>query len=563
MQLQTFFPAASWLPAYRRAHLGGDVGAGLTVAVMLVPQAMAYAMLAGLPPVIGLYASTIPLVLYALFGTSKQLAVGPVAMVSLLVATSVGTLAKAGSAEYIGFALTLMLMVGVLQLVLGLARAGFVVNFLSHPVVSGFTSAAALIIGSSQLKHLLGVDIGRTSKVHETLAAVANGLGTAHLPTVFIGVSAVALMLVLRRVAPKVPGALVAVVLGTGAVIAFDLAAGGVAIIGAVPGGLPPLSMPSLSGDALATLLPAAIAISLVGFMESISVAQFFARKHGDRIDANQELIGLGLANLGGAFFSGYPVTGGLSRTAVNEQAGARTGLASLVTAALIVLTLLFLTPLFHALPKAVLAAIIIVAVTRLFDVAEVKHLYQSDRVDLGLLLLTFVATLALGIEEGILVGVGASLLVFVARRTRPHYAVLGRLPGEPVWRNVANFPEAVPEPGILALRFDASFYFGNVRFLQQRIEQEEARATTPIVGIVLAMHGVNALDSSAAAMLADVARQYAERGIAVHLAAVKGPVRAAIRRNHALERLFEGRVFLTTNRAVEALLARRDASKS
>lgn len=554
--LKRWMPITRWLPAYRRADLGSDLTAGITVAVMLVPQAMAYAMLAGLPPIVGLYASTVPLFVYALFGTSRQLAVGPVAMDSLLVATSVGAIAQAGTTEYIAYALILMLMVGVLQLALGLARAGFVVNFLSHPVVSGFTSAAALIIGSSQLKHLLGLELPRTAAVHETLAAVARSLGDVHGPTVIIGAGAIAIILALRRFAPRVPSALAAVVIGTLAVIALDLGAGGVAIIGAVPGGLPPLSVPAVDASTLTTLLPAALTIALVGFMEAISVGQFFARKHRERIDPNQELVALGLANVGGAFFSGYPVTGGLSRTAVNDQAGARSGLASLVTAALIVLTLLFLTPLFYSMPKAALAAIIMVAVTRLFDVSQVKHLWRTDRVDLGLLLVTFAATLAISIEMGILIGVGASLVVFVAQRTRPHYAVLGRLPGydEPVWRNVLNFPEAAPEPGVLALRFDASFYFGNVRYLQQRIEDEARCAAGPLRGIVLNMNAVNAVDSSASAMLVDLTDALAERGITVHLAAVKGPIRQVIARTRPLATRFVDRVFLTTEQAVTAL---------
>lgn len=550
MQLSKYLPALQWLRTYNRSDLGGDVGAGLTVAVMLVPQAMAYAMLAGLPPVIGLYASTVPLLLYALFGTSRQLAVGPVAMVSLLVLTGVSPLAAPGSAEYVGYALTLMMMVGVMQLGLGLLRAGFVVNFLSHPVVSGFTSAAALIIGSSQLKHLMGIDIPRSSKVHETVGNVVSHIGDTHLATLAIGAGAIATIVALRRFAPKIPGALVVVVLGTLAVVGLDLAAGGVAIIGNVPGGLPSITAPSLSGDALSVLLPTALAISLVGFMESVSVARFFARQHSYRIEPNQELIGLGMANIGGAFFGGYPVTGGLSRTAVNDQAGARTGLASILTAALIVLTLLFLTPLFHSLPKAVLAAIIMVAVSKLFDVGEVKHLWKTDRVDLGLLVVTFAATLLLGIEEGILLGVAASMLVFMVRRTQPHYAVLGRLPGEGVWRNVENFPEAQPIPGLLALRFDASFYFGNVRFLQQRIEAEEGRSAEPLAGIILDMAAVNALDSSAATMLVDLARELDERDIRLLLASVKGPVRATIARNHDLHAWFAERQYLTCDQA-------------
>ena len=552
MNLQRFLPIARWLPAYRRDDLPSDLIAGLTVAVMLVPQAMAYAMLAGLPPVVGLYASTVPMILYALFGTSRQLAVGPVAMDSLLVMVGVGALATPGSAAFISYALTLMLMVGAIQLVLGLLRAGFVVTFLSGPVISGFMSAAALIIGTSQLKHLLGIDLPR-AQVHTVWTLAAQRIGEINTATLAIGLLAIGVIKLLKRVAPRVPSALVVVVGGTLAVVGLGLDAAGVAVIGDVPRGLPPLSLPDVSLSTLSALFPIAFAIAVVAFMEAISVARFFAQTHKYAIDPSQELIALGVANLGGAFVSGYPVTGGLSRSAVADQAGARTPLAALVTAASIVLVLLFLTPLFRDLPKAVLAAIIIVAVTKLFNVAEARHLWRTDRVDLGTLLITFLATLGLGIQEGILVGVAVSIFVFVARRTRPHYAVLGRLRAEHVWRNVENHPDAVPEPGVLVLRFDVSFYFGNVEFLKDCIAREITQSAAPIRCVVLDMNGVNALDSSASAMLLDLLDTLAEQHIALHLAAVKVPVQRTIEKFEALAKGLQGRLFLTVERAVAA----------
>lgn len=541
-------PIARWLPAYRRADARADLIAGLTVTVMLVPQAMAYAMLAGLPPQVGLYAATVPMVMYALFGTCRQLAMGPVATDSLLVMIGLSAVATPGSSEYVGLAVTLMALVGAIQLTLGLLRAGFVVNFLSTPVVSGFMSAAALIIGASQLGQLLGVPIDR-GPVHQILADAAGKLGAVHAPTLALGLMAIATLLLLKRFAPRIPGALVVVLGGILAVVGLDLADTGVAIIGAVPAGLPPVAIPRF--ERIVELLPIALTLALVGFTEAISVGRFFARKHRYAIDPDQELIALGMANLGGSFFSGYPVTSGLSRSAVADRAGARTPMAALVTAAGMVLVLLLLTPLFAQLPKAALAAIIMVAVINLIGVAQVRLLWRTDRVDLGILALTFGATLGWGILPGILSGIAASIFVFVARRTRPHYAVLGRLPAERIWRQIEVHPEAEPEPGVLVLRFDVSFYFGNVQFLQDCMLRA-LDADPQIVGVVLDMQSVNAVDSSASAVLLDLVQRLDRRDVRLVLAAVKAPVQHTIRRHVALADALSGRCHLTVEAAVQ-----------
>jgi sulfate permease, SulP family len=524
-----WLPAVSWARSYERGFLKDDLIAGLTTAVMLVPQGMAYALLAGLPPIVGLYASVVPLVLYALFGSSRQLAVGPVAMVSLLVLGGVSALNPADTAQFVAYAVVLALMVGVIQLAMGVFRAGFLVNFLSHPVISGFTSAAALIIGFNQLQHVIGVKLTRTHHIHSIVGEAWSQLGAANLWAAVIGITGVVLLVVLKRYAPKFPRALVVVVLGTLFVVLVGV---DVRVVGEVPSGFPAPAIPLLEWATLKALLPSALTISLVSFMESISVAKAFAKKGGYTIDPNQELVGLGLANIGSAAFGGYPVTGGFSRTAVNAQAGARTPLASLITAGVIALVLVALTPLFEQLPKAVLAAIILTAVAGLVDWREVKHLWKVDRVDLGLLVLTFAATLALGIEPGILVGVSASMIVFVARSTRPHTAVLGRLPGTSIYRNVLNFREAEVRPGVLAVRIDASFYFGNVTFLKDKLRCLEAEAQVPVHTVVIDAASVNSLDSSADAALHEIAEDYARRGIALYFASVKGPVRAMMRRS-------------------------------
>ena len=555
--LNQALPLVGILRAHTAQDLRGDLMAGLTTAVMLVPQGMAYAMLAGLPPIVGLYAATLPLVLYALFGTSRQLAVGPVAMVSLLVAAGVGSITPQGSPAYLGMAVLLAGMVGVIQLGMGLGRLGFLVNFLSHPVVSGFTSAAALIIGLSQLKHLLGVEIPRSHHVHVILTRAAGELGSVHLITLALGAGAVAVLLLLKRWRPTFPGALAVVLLGTAAVALFRLDQHGVSIVGAVPQGLPALALPTLDWVTIIKLLPTALTISLVGFMESISVAKAFARKGHYEVDANQELVGLGLANLGGAMVGAYPVTGGFSRTAVNAQAGARSGLAAIITAGLIAATLLLLTPLFHYLPRAVLAAIIMVAVFGLIDIKEVGHLWRVKRSDLAMLVITFAATLALGIEQGIVVGVGASLLAVILRTTRPHTALLGRIPGTHGYRNVANYPEAITTPGIIALRVDAPFYFGNVNFLKEtmaRLEREHCSA--PPRAMVINASSINSLDASADAALHEIVEDLEERGIRLYFAEVREPVRQVMLRSGLVARLGEERFFLTVRRAVEAASA-------
>jgi sulfate permease, SulP family len=558
-RLQAHLPFLRWMRSYRRDDLGGDAAAGLTTAVMLIPQGMGYAMLAGLPPIIGLYASLVPLAVYALLGSSRQLAVGPVAMVSLLVVAGVGTIAEPGSVEFIAYALLLALLVGVLQLVMGVARLGFLVNFLSHPVVSGFTSAAALIIGFSQLGHLLGVDIARSSHVHTILGDALGRAGEIHVATLAIGVASIVALVALKRLWPVFPRALAVVAASSLLVWLAGLHGQGVAIVGQVPAGLPAFAVPVLELDAIRALLPVALTIALVGFMESISVAKHFARKHRYDVDANQELVGLGMANLAGSFFGAYPVTGGFSRTAVNDQAGSRTPMASLITAAVVGATLLMFTPLFYYLPKVVLAAIIMTAVFSLIDAREVVHLWRIKRSDLAMLLVTFAGTLVLGIEEGIVVGVGASLVAFVVRTTRPHVAVLGRLPGTEEYRNLARHPEAEPAPGVLAVRMDAQFYFGNVNFLKETLRDLEAAAGEPLRAVVIDASALNQVDASAIGALEEIHDDYRGRGIELHLANVKGPVSDVLDRAHMIDRLGRHRFHLRVHDAVTAARSRID----
>lgn len=524
-RLAHYIPAMSWLRSYRRADLGGDLTAGVVVAVMLIPQGMAYAALAGLPPVVGLYASTIPLLLYALFGSSRQLAVGPVAIVSLLTLSGIQQIAEPGSAAFASYALLLALMVGAIQLGLGLIRGGAVVKFLSHAVISGFTSAAAIIIGLSQFKNITGAEIDRHENVFLLLADAARHIADIHPPTLAIGAASVAVLLLLRRVNRRIPGALVVVALSTAAVYAFGLDARGVSIVGDVPSGLPGFSTPEFSLSAIRTLLPVALTVSFVGYMESIAVAQSIAAREKQRVGPNQEMRALGIANFGAALFGGYPVTGGFSRSAVNYQAGARTGLASIITAGLILVTLLLFTDLFYYLPLAVLGAIVIVAVAGLVDLKEPVHLYRIRRADAAMLIVTFAATLTIGVELGILVGVAFSLLVFIWRSAHPHTAEMGYLPEENVFRNVQRYPDAQTFPEAVILRIDESLYFANSGFLEDRIR--EALISRPEVRyVILDFWSVNDIDAVAIEKLQELMQQYRESGLRFLYAGVKGPVR-------------------------------------
>jgi len=534
--VERWLPAWGWLRRYQRRDLGGDVTAGIVVAVMLVPQGMAYAMLAGMPPVAGLYASAVPVLAYVLFGSSRQLAVGPSALTALLTLSAVSRLAAPGSASFVVLAGALALLAGLLQLLLGLLRAGFITNFLSSAVIQGFTSGAAVIIALNQVKDLLGVHAGAGSGLVGLLAGLLPHLREAVPATAAIGAGSVLLLLALRRWRLRfLPGPLVVVALGTALVAVAHLDAAGVAVVGQVPRGLPGPALPALGVGTLAALLPSALALAFVGFMEAIAVSRTIAAREGYAVDANRELIGLGLANLVSGTVGGYPLGGGFGRSAVNYQAGARTQLASVVRAALLVVTLLALTPLFHYLPRAVLGAIVFVAVIGLIDLREPARLFRVRPADGWTLLVTAGTTLFVGVQTGILVGVGFSLLVFVARSATPHVAELGRLPAEGVFRNVARFPAARRYRGVLLARPDAALYFANMAFLEgwldDAVRRHGGRSGEPLRAVVLDFSAVNDLDAVALEALERRLRAWDGAGVALHLAGVKGPVRDLLAR--------------------------------
>ena len=552
MSIKNLLPGLDALLSYDRSNLKDDIAAGLTVGVMLIPQGMAYAMIAGLEPIYGLYAATIPILLYALFGTSRQLAVGPVAMVSLLTASGVSVLAEAGSETYLGYVLLLAFMVGLIQFLLGVFRLGFLVNFLSHPVISGFTSAAAIIIGASQLKHLLGIPLPKSHYVHEILMAAAQQIGSIHWITFMLGLSGIGIIWLMKKISRSIPGQIIAVIVSILVVAIFSLDHQGVAIVGEVPRGLPSFQLPNFSFESMNILLPIALAISLVSYMESIAVAKAMQTRHKNyKLSANQELIALGIANIGGSFFQSYPVTGGFSRTAVNDQAGAKTTLASIISAILVLLTLLFLTGLFYKMPNAILAAVIIVAVVGLIDVKEAVHLWHSHRIDFWMLIATFTATLMLGIEKGILIGVALSLIMVIFQSSYPHHAELGQVPGTHFYRNIDRFPEVRTRPDLLVVRFDASLFFGNIERFRDTLNEYIDQKGKRLKAIIINCESINTIDSTALRTLEEMLQNAKKADILLLFASVKGPIRDRLLSSPVIRDLSSDHFFMAIQDAV------------
>lgn len=574
--LRRYLPILSWGAEYSRRTLVNDLIVAAIVTIMLIPQSLAYAMLAGLPAQVGLYASMAPLLLYAVFGTSRTLAVGPVAVVSLMTAAALAPLASQGTPEYLGAAIALALVSGLLLLVMGLLRLGFLANFLSHPVISGFITASGLQIATSQAAPLLGVQVEGETFL-QLVRSLAESLGQTNLYTALIGVGSLVFLfwartslkpLLLRigcsernaGILAKV-GPAVALAVATGAVWAFGLDTRGVRIVGEVPSGLPSIALPSVDLALWSAVLVPALLISIVGYVESISVALTLAAKRRQRIDPDQELIALGASNIGAAVSGGFPVTGGFSRTVVNFEAGAETPAAGAFTAVGIALATLFMTPLLYFLPKATLAATIIVAVLSLVDLGALKRTLAYSRADFAAMLATIVVTLVHGVEGGLIAGVTLSVFLHLYRTSKPHVAVVGQVPGTEHFRNV-NRHEVVTDPEILSLRVDESLYFPNARFLEDCVNQ--AVAEHPEVRhLILVCPAVNSIDWSALESLEAINQRLKDGGITLHLSEVKGPVMDALERSHLLEEL-TGEVHLTQFDAVSRIspeLARRTLS--
>ncbi len=552
MSLHKIIPILSWLPNYKKSQLKGDLIAGLTVAIILIPQGIAYALIAGLPPIYGLYSALVPQIVYAIFGTSRQVAIGPVAMDSLIVATGVSTLALAGSESYIAITILLALVVGVIQLLMGVFRLGFIVNFLSRPVITGFTSAVALTIGLNQFRNLLGVDFIQSDQVHVLLFDIITKLKDFHLETTLIGVFACLIIIVFRKINKKIPNALIVVVLGILVVKFFNATFHGVSIVKDIPSGLPSFYFPELDIAQIKELMPIAFTLVMVGYLETISIGKTLEAKQDEyRVDANQELVALGLGNITGSLFQAYPSTSSFSRSAINAESGGTTGVSALVSASLVVITLLFLTPVFYYLPKAVLAAIIVVAVFNLISLKEAKFLWKANVLDFWLLVATFVSTLVFGIEYGILIGVGLSIVVLIFRTSRPYVVELGKVPDSDFYRNKARFSEVIVDDIVLVFRFDAQLFYANANYFRDKLDELANQKGKKLELIVLDGESINRVDSTGVEMLKDRIKFFRKKGVTFYFAGIKGPVRDALFRGGLLEIIDINHFFMHANDAV------------
>jgi sulfate permease, SulP family len=561
-----FLPILDWGRGYRVGALTDDLLAAVIVTIMLVPQSLAYAMLAGLPPQVGLYASILPLVAYAVFGTSRTLAVGPVAVISLMTAAAVGQLGLPTPGEAVAAAAALAMLSGLMLVLMGVFRLGFVANFLSHPVIAGFITASGVLIALSQVRHILGVEASGHA-LPEMLGSLWENIGQTNPPTLILGLAALAFLFAARSrlkpllarlglparaadIASKV-APIVAVAATIAAAYFLGLSEAGVRIVGEIPAGLPPFGLPPLDIGLWTQLAGAAFLISVIGFVESVSVAQTLAAKRRERIDPDQELVGLGASNVASAVSGGFPVTGGFARSVVNFDAGARTPAAGAFTAGGIALGTMFLTPWLFYLPQATLAATIIVAVLGLVDLGVLKRTWGYSKADFAAVAVTIVVTLGFGVEAGVVAGVLLSLALFLYRTSRPHMAVVGLVPGTEHFRNVLRH-EVRTSPKVLILRVDESLYFANARYLEDRLYDMVA-ARPDLEHVVLMCPAVNEIDASALESLEAINERLKTIGVTFNLSEVKGPVMDRLSRADFLCHL-TGRVFLSQYQAMAAL---------
>ena len=553
--LKKFFPILTWLPNYSGSTFKSDFIAGITVSFLLIPQGMAYALIAGLPPIYGLYAALSPQIIYALLGTSKQLAVGPVAMDSLLVAAGLGTISILGPEEYIQSAILLAFLMGTIQFLLGLFKMGFLVSFLSKPLIKGFTSGAAIIIGLSQVKHMLGISLHQSNKIQLFAISLVNSEISIHFPTLMIGVISIFFLLILKKWTPKIPSALVVVILSSLWVYFGKQYQEGVAVVGLVPGGLPSFNTPNFNIETIKNLIPISLTLAIVGYLESISISKTIAEKYKYyQLNPNQELIALGSSNIIGSLFQSYPTTGGFSRTAVNDQAGARSGVASLICALVVAITVSFFTQWFFYLPKAVLGSIIIVAVIQLIDIKYAIRLYNSRKDEFAILLFTFILTLFVGISQGIIYGIILSLLLLVYRASKPHYAFLGRIGSTNYFQNIERFPDEVTvREDLIILKFDAQLFFGNIEFFKQLVFDAVEKNSKKIKGFIINARSINYIDSTAAEELVVIIKKLQKKDIRVMIVGAIDPSRDIIINSKLIDVLKRQNLFVTSGDATNS----------
>lgn len=544
--MKKYIPILDWLPKYNTSNLKNDLIAGFTVGVILIPQGIAYATIAGLPPIYGLYTALIPQVIYAIFGTSRQLATGPIAIDSLIIATGISSLATVGTENFIAIALVLTLFVGTIQVIVGFFKLGFIVNFLSKPVLIGFITAAVFIIGLNQFKGLLSIDIERSNHIHKLIVAIFKNIPQIHLQSFLLGFIAILMIIFLKKINKKIPSALIVVILSILTVKFFNAGLDEVKIVGKIPEGLPPFKMPEFNYDLLYSLFPLALTLSFTGFLQVISIAKAFEEEDAiPKLDANQELLAIGMSNIVGSMFSSYTTSASFSRSAINKEAGAQTAMSSIFSALFIMLALLFLTPVFYNLPISVLSAIIIVAVFNLIKIDEIIYLWKTNKQDFIMMLITFIVTLTIGIKEGIFTGVLVSIFMVVFDTSKPHMAVLGKVPNsEGIYRNISRFEDVENDEEILIVRFDARLYFANANYFKDKIDEFAKAKGDKLRLIIIDAQAMNNIDSTGLNKLEVLVNKYNEKGIFVYLTAIKGPVRDAFSKcgffqNFGLENCF------------------------
>ncbi len=552
MKLLNRFPTLNSFKTHKKSDWRKDIVAGITVAVMLVPQGMAYASLAGMPPIYGLYAGLVPLFLYAVIGTSRQLSIGPVAISALLVLAGVSQIAEPLTPEYISLVILAGFMIGVGQMLMGFMKLGFLVNFISHPVIVGFTSGAAIIIAISQMKDLLGIEIPRFSHIYETVVYIFQNIGQANWVSVASCLGSFFVIALLRRINKAIPGALVVVILSS--IVAYYGIQEGYdfVIVKGVPAGLPPLQMPDFNWANMKILIPTVLTVTLIGIVESIGIAKVLQSKHQTySIRPNQELIAIGVSKIGGSFFLALPSSASFSRSAVNNDSGAQSGIASIVTALIVALTLLFFTPLFYYLPKAVLAAIILFAVKGLFEWKTAKHLWFDHRRDFYMMLTTFIVTLIIGVEFGVLVGVLLSIWMVLYRSSKPHFPTLGKLPNSESFRSIRRFPNAESLDEVLITRFDDQLYFGNSNYFVENLKNKIERKGEKLELVILDAGSIHDMDSTGMEGLKEIINFLEKKKIKFHLTDVVGPVRDFLKRTGLSDRIGIKNQFLNNQDAM------------
>ena len=551
-----YLPILAWLPAYNRAQLMPDAVAALTVWALLVPEAMAYATIAGVPLEAGLYAAILPLFLYAIFGTSRQLITGPSSTVAILSAATIAPLAD-GTEEFIALTAALAILVGVILVVAGVARMGWVSQFMAKPVLEGFVIGLALVVLVGQADKLVGVDAEGDNFWQEAWDLV-NSLGNAHLETAVIGVGSLVLLFTLARFVPRAPGALITVFLGIVISASLNLEDEGVHIVGDIPSGLPPFGLPDgISLTDIQNLLPGAFGIVLVAYAESLAIAQSYATKYKYAVDPNQELIALGLSNAGAAVSQGFVVDGSLSRTAAADSAGQKTQMSSLINGALVIVTVLALTALFQDLPEAVLGAIVVHAVWHLIDLKKLRAIYNVSKADFWLAAICMLGVLTFDILAGLIIAVAVSLLVLIYRASRPGIPVLGKDPDENVYRSIARHPESETYTGLIIFRLDAELFFANATYFRDRVREQRATADPPARAILVDAEAIHDLDITAAEMLKELASELADDGIELLFARVHQTVREMMQRSGVEDAVGPDHIYPTIQDGVDDFLTR------